>query len=213
MARCNCNATSASGCQCSMTDSDCFSIGGAGSDSNPFYVEANLDSDAENLLECSADGLAAFLPPEIAEPPRCQIIRTVDFPVQTATVQFLSFDLLPVYDTANMYDSSTNDMEMTIQMDGLYVVHCQVGWEETAADAYASFAVVQLPSNTELISTALVISPGPGNPMWRTHASNDWELNAGDTLAVKVYQNTGADLNVIGARLTARRVAPLSSGS
>lgn len=210
MGRCNCGATEAQGCQCSLTDSDCFSVTGAGSAENPFAVEANLDPDTENLMECSASGLAAFLPPEIAEPPRCQIVLSSDMTVPTSTIQIVDFDLVAVYDSASMYDGPTNNTRMNVQMDGLYHVSGQVGWEEPATDAYASWAIYQMPSDTAVVSVGLVITSGPGSPVWRTHGDNDWELEAGDYLQMRVFQNTGSDLKVVGARITARRVAPLT---
>lgn len=211
MSRCNCGATTAEGCQCSFTDSDCFSIEGSGSAENPFMVEANLDPAEDNLLECSESGLGAFLPPEIADPPRCQIVRSIDQTIPSGVTQWISFDTLPVYDTANMYDGASDPTQIVIQFDGTYHISGVAGWEEPASDAFASWAIVQLPADTSVISVGAVIASGPGSPTWRIPGDNDWELNAGDTLAMRVFQNVGTDLVMVGARLTVRYVAPLSS--
>lgn len=209
MARCSrCDCPDVTECLCSADDSDCIAVSGTGTAADPFTFDPVLDPDTENLIECGPSGLAAFLPSEIAEPPRCQIRKSLGQTIPSSTLQVASFDVTPAYDTANMYDGAVNAFRMNITMDGLYIIHAAAGWEEPASSAFASFVVTNQPSNTDLLSHESSIANGPGAPWWRTYISNDIELDAGTYIELRVFQNTGSDLELIGAVLTARRVAP-----
>lgn len=204
-----CQEVDAVGCLCAFEDSDCISITGAGTADNPYVVEDIVDPNPLNLFQCGVDGKGVFLPDELRDPPRCQIIRSTDQSIPTSSVTTVVFGNTATYDTDGMFNNASPS-RMTILTDGLYIVHAQVGFDEPSADAHASFTVKHQPTNTGFISTEIVIVPGPGAPHWRSHSSNDWEFSAGDYIEIEVFQNTGGALNMIGARLTARWVAPLS---
>lgn len=209
--RCSgCDPIPLSGCQCSIEDTDCFEWEGAGTPDDPFRIRPVIDPDVNNWLSCGSQGLLVDPPSQIINPPRVRVLKTVDVAVETSLLTNVSFDASEDYDSAGMYDGPGDPTRVTCVMDGCHDLKLGAGWEEPAAAAFASFALYKQPANVSVLSCAIVLMPGPGSPNFRNYVATDVELEAGDWLEVKVFQNTGADLILQGVVLTARWVAPLT---
>lgn len=127
--RCTCGAVIAEGCVCSLDDTSCFSVGGSGSEENPFTIDAILDPDEDNLMVCGDDGLGAFLPDYIINPPACLAYKTTAL----ATVHDTGI-VVPLnaerYDTDSMHDNSTNNERITFNTAGVYTVTFNATWNK-----------------------------------------------------------------------------------
>lgn len=211
MGRCRCDPVSAAGCQCSFEGSDAINRSGSGTAADPDIVELRIDPTDDNQSQITPDGLYTPPPDLLVNPPRVQVRRTTDQEIQSSTGTIVTFDILPIYDVGGMYDGTVDPQHPVITESGLYLFHVGAGWEEPEETAFASFALYSLPGNDQIISHQSTLATGPGQPWWRTYVSNEWEMNEGDELELRVFQNTGAALDLIGAIVTARRVAPLSS--
>lgn len=191
MARCaDCGATVAEGCQCSMTDSDCFAVSGAGSASNPFYVEANLDPDPDNLLECNPSGLGAFLPPEIDNPPCCRVTHSTNQAITSGPTTILVFNL-ERYDTDSMHDITTNNSRITFNTAGVYAVGGQVRWEGNDAGDRRLF--IRVNAGDTIASTE---DSADQSDEFDQNVNTQWKFAVGDYIELIAVQNSGSTLNV-----------------
>lgn len=192
MAICECGATVAEGCQCSMTGSDCFTITGAGSADNPFAVEATLDPDATNLLECNPSGLGAFLPAEIADPPAVSVYHAIAQTIASGVSTILAYNQ-EEYDTDSMHDLVTNNSRITFNTAGVYVVTSQVRWEGNATGDRRIW--IRRSGATTLASSEA--SADQSDEFDMNVTTRPIKYTAGQYVETLVAQNSGVSLQVL----------------
>lgn len=192
MATCECGATIAEGCQCSAADGDCIQINGAGSAANPFVAVPILDPDGTNLLECGPAGLAAFLPDEIADPPSCEVYRTVSQAIATDTDTILGFNA-ETFDTDSMHDNATNNSRVTFNTAGVYTFSAHVTWEGNSAGDRK----IQLRKNSTLILASLEDSVAASDEFDQSIAVAARKFAAGDYIEVLVRQSSQVSLEIL----------------
>lgn len=129
MARCPTCGTEATGCDCSVLDTDCFEITGSGSEANPFGVQPILDPDADNLLSCGVNGLMAELPSYISDPPTVSVFRSIATSIANDTTTVVQFSSVN-YDTDNMHETVTNPSRITFTTAGIYIITFNCMWDK-----------------------------------------------------------------------------------
>lgn len=194
-------------CNCSFASSDCIAVQGDGSDADPFTFTPNFDPDINNMASCTVDGILVQLPDLIASPPRGAVRRTTSLAVASGVLTVVSFNA-EIYDSAAMVDTVNFPGRVSVVEDGLYEVQVIVVWEEPVAAAFASCSVYSMPSDTNVATDARYITTAPGTPSPRLSITGEEELDASTYLELRVFQNTGSSLNLTGATLSARWVAP-----
>lgn len=204
-----CDCPDCEECNCSFASSDCITVEGDGSDLNPFTFTPNFDPDENNMATCTVDGILVLLPDLIAEPPRGAARRTTTLAVASGVETVVTFTA-EIYDSASMVNIAGAPARVTITEDGLYEVQSVLVWEEPVAAAFASASVYSMPSDTNVATDARYITTAPGTPAPRLSITGEEELNDSTYLELRVFQNTGSSLNLTGATLSARRVAPLT---
>lgn len=187
MARCGCSDVVAEGCACQVTDSDCFTISGSGSVANPFAVSPILDPDAANMMACGVDGLGAFLPTEIANPPACRVFSSANQNILTATDTTITFDS-ERFDTDTMWVVGS-PTRITCNTAGVYIVTFCMTW---SANASGDRKIrVRLNGSTLIVSDER--SSGQNDPFDHS-TSTLYKFAAGDYIEAYVGQNSGVTL-------------------
>lgn len=202
-----CDCPDVEECLCSFADSDCIIFDGTGTAADPISARPDVDPAADNMLECRASGIYVSLPDLIAEPPRGAARKATTTSIASGVETVITFTA-EIYDSASMVDIAGNPARVSITEDGLYICQAVVVWEEPVAAAFASCSIYSMPSDTNVATDARYITSAPGTPAPRLSITGEEELDDGTYIELRVFQNTGSALNLTGATLSARRVAP-----
>lgn len=211
-----CDPIDVSGCQCSVEDTDCIEVSGAGTSANPFTFSLNLDPSDTQLLSCGEAGLLAEMPDLYRDPPRVQ--------VRNSQAQIIAADNVPTYiefdyadwDTAGFWDPGDDPGKLLIPVDGLYVCHFAVTLDNPGGDFPAlgqiRAYVLEHNSNMKLKDVQVDVDP---NTSVRLGKSRDVEFHAGNFIGLQVQNGYHVDLNAlpddgVANLLSLRWVAPLS---
>lgn len=117
---CECEATVALDCECSVCSSDCVSVDGSGNGVALSFAPT-LDPAVSNLLTCvPGNGLLAILPDTILSPPKCIVATSGNQSIPDDFGTRVEFDN-ELEDSDNMH-SVTDDERVTFNTAGLYTV-------------------------------------------------------------------------------------------
>lgn len=133
-----CEVIDQDACQCSLIESDCFTIDGSGSETNPFTVSANFDPDTNNLLSCSAAGILAQLPTAILTPPKCQAYNSTNISLATDDGQVVALDS-ERYDNGAMHSTVTDNSRITFTTAGIYIITFNCAFAANATGDRSAF--------------------------------------------------------------------------
>lgn len=131
MARCpTCGGIVATGPQCLVEDNDWFTWDGDGTKDDPHRLVPVLDPDADQLLECTGEGLLAPLPDVIANPPYCKVYNSTNLSIPDDTLTPITFNLEQI-DTDGMHDDTVNTSRLIFQTAGFYTVTVNATWDKS----------------------------------------------------------------------------------
>ncbi len=127
---------------------------------------------------------------------------SVTIPNSTSTI--LSFDT-ETYDTAGMFDSLANT-QIAIPIDGVYLVQGSISWVGNLTGIRESSIFINAVGNVAISGP----SAATGVKQQPTFVGR---LSAGDLITLKVFQNSGGNLNVgtsngVGPTLSAQWLGP-----
>lgn len=201
MARRGCDCPDIITCVCNVAASDCIDIDGTGSSADPFEATPILDPDSDNILTCSASGMAAFLPSYLTNPPAVLAFTPVDQPVANNVLTILFFNR-ERYDTDSMHSESTNTSRITFATAGVYLISGWVYWSGNAAG--------ERRVNVKINGTSFIAQDerSTNQDDWFSQPYTAvWKFAASDYVEIEVNQNSGADLNVLKGFFSATYVA------
>jgi hypothetical protein len=116
------------GCNCEVSDSDCFAWDGDGSQDDPYTLSAVLDASLDNLLSCSSAGLLGRVPTVISNPPAVLAFRSLNLTVANNTMTAVNLNQ-ERYDTDTMHSTSANTNRVTFTTAGFYIVTFNCVWD------------------------------------------------------------------------------------
>jgi hypothetical protein len=135
MARCpTCNEIIPAGTNCTVDDTDCFewTLGTEGSVDDPHTLEIVLSADENQLLECDpylGEGLGAFMPEELENPPAVQAYRASDQSIPSGALTTVTLNI-ELYDTDTMHSLVSDTSRLTFNTPGTYVVTFNCAWNK-----------------------------------------------------------------------------------
>ena len=132
-----------------------------------------------------------------ANPPACRVYHDAAQSIANGTETSLAFNS-ERYDTAAMHDTATNNSRITIGAAGLYVITTHIEFATNVTGQ--RYAFIRL--NGATILAMQTGWEGAGGVGLYINLATTERLAAADYLEVRVYQNSGAALNVTS---TARR--------
>jgi hypothetical protein len=167
----------------------------------------------------------ALVPPPLLDPDtgtevdpgdemRCRATKTAHQTITTATLTTATFDLED-YDVGGLHDVVTQNSRFTIPAggDGIYLVIGQSSWEGRAAAGGRVGVFIYKNGSTRLFMQEETPdgAAGDGNLGTSIQCVGLVPLVAGDYLEMKVQQNSGGDLDLLGitADLTSFTIARL----
>lgn len=195
--RCGCSNPGVLGCLCSLIDTECINVSGAGTVASPYTLAPDFDPDADNLLTCGASGLLAEFTDVL---PQCDAgngTATLTTNVEAA----ISFTA-EVYDTDTMHSDSVNPSRITATTAGIYIV-----------TAFCSF----LAADPDGARRLTIRQDGANRRVEKAQADTFWSgltlctivhLAATNYVEVLAFQDTGGDV-FVGAGFKATMLAPL----
>lgn len=189
-----CESRTAVGCLCDIAASDSFTVAGDGSEATPFTISPDLDADLDNLFSCSVDGLLAALPAYLADPPSASVFRTSNQTITTATDTAISFNA-ENYDTDTMHITAARE-RITFTTAGVYLVTLNVVWDKVEQ---VRFHLARIRKNgTDVLAFDTRRVDATSSDLYVAHSLSCLEqFSAADYVEAIVYQNTGANLDVI----------------
>lgn len=196
MGRCRCDPISVAGCQCSLDDSNCIDITGAGSAANPFKASPILDTSAFQLLSCGASGLLAELPDLYREPPCVKVYSSVSQAIPGPLVQLFIDWTGTEYDTAGFFDKAADDTQITIPVDGIWDIRFMLAIGVTSTDTLYLAEVVKNVNGATVSYDKKEVNNVP-NIGTRLHNATDVQLVAGDRLGLRVEHGSATTMNTI----------------
>lgn len=122
MARCGCSNPGVLGCLCTLVDSNCVDVSGAGTVASPYTLAPIIDPAAGNIVSCGASGLAA-LSSDVRPNARASRTNSIADSVETSFI----FDS-EEYDPFGMHDNAVNNTRFTAVAAagaGIYLAHVQ----------------------------------------------------------------------------------------
>lgn len=202
-----CEERAATGSQCFLDDSDCFTFDGDGSEADLFTISPDISLTAGNLITCSADGLLAALPAVIADPPACQVTREQNQAIANNTLTAILFNT-EAYDTDGMHSLSVSENRVTFTTAGAYVLSSYLIWDKHATgDRTARIRK----NGTDTL--AFDSKDAGGSDLYAGHVLHTVEqFAAADYIEILVQQTSGVTLDIfvdLGAPILAaiRRAA------
>jgi hypothetical protein len=145
-----------------------------------------------NALKTVNDSVTAQLA-DIVNPPRAQYTSTVDKVCPTFQWVVPSWNV-KVYDTNN-FVNQVDPTTIVINKSGTYLIQAQVTF---AASATAGQRNIRITKNNDAGTIAYNTGLAASNAT-RINASGTAFLNAGETVRVLAYQDTGGDLSLSAA--------------
>lgn len=132
------------------------------------------------------------------DPPVCIAARVAVLSLTTATLTNIPFDT-EIADTLNMFAPTST--AITIQDAGIYLV---LGWCHIASNSTGMRSLELYQNGAPVIDES---GNAPSTFDARFSLSQLFVCSPGDSFGLVVYQNSGGNLNLTGARLSAVRVS------
>lgn len=193
-------------CQCIWGSEDCTHIDGKGKPGDPFLVSPTFDPDEANLLECGPAGMAAFMPPWLADPPACHVYHTITQTIPFDTWQTLFFNE-ERYDTDSMHDTLQNTSRITFKTSGIYLVTLNIVWNKQETDRGDQACAIWR-NGAEGIAMDSVHIADPD--LYGSHSLSTQEyFEAGDYVEALVKQDGELDDEGLANRIIVTRGSPV----
>lgn len=121
----------------------------------------------------------------------CRVYNTGNQALATGVYTAITFDS-ERYDTDGMHSTSSNTSRITINQDGKYHVGACVSYAPHVTGQ--RFVTIYLNGTTYIAYTRPVSDAADGS---YTTLACDYQFSAGDYIEVRMYQNTGGNLNSV----------------
>lgn len=131
---------------------------------------------------------------------QCRMEGSSTTVITTATQTAIPFPT-EVYDNDDMHDLSVNNSRITFNTPGYYIVGGSVQWETGASAVGMRLASIDY-NGLAVTSLAAVSQPGSLLTIWQT-LSTGYLFNQGDWIILRVFQDSGGDLDVGNTRFWA----------
>lgn len=200
MGRRGCECEDITTCECVLATSPCIAVAGAGTTISPFTATWDLDGDADNILDCNATGIGAYIPAVLETPPACLASTSTAQTINNSSTTTLSFNR-ERFDNNGMHSESANTSRITAITAGVYLISGWLVWSGNAAGE----------RRVDLVTGGNTFAQDERVTMQADAFSHPfqsiWKFAAAEYFEVQVHQNSGATLQVTRAWVGAARIA------
>lgn len=121
-----------------------------------------------------------------------RVRRSTNQAVNSGSVDKMAYNTED-YDTDTIHDTGSNTERLTCRTAGKYWIYASIAWSAHASGRrYCDLYL----NNTTDIARSSVPTVG-GSDQTEMHVATEYELDVGDYIEVRVFQNSGAQLNVV----------------
>jgi len=143
------------------------------------------------LIEAEAARLRALFGGKLVG---ARVYNDAAIPIANSTTTFLTFNS-ERFDTGGFHSESSNTGRLTAPTDGLYLIGAHIRWATDATPSGRRQIVLMVNGADAIALEEPAIAVNVAIPMFQG-LSSLYELAAGDYVEVRVFQSSGASLNV-----------------
>lgn len=187
-------------CHCAWDDSDCIEAGGSGNTGNAVLLDPRVDADADSIVSCGPDGLAAFVPADIADPASCRLTKAAgnqtipnneETPLLWDSIRFNARSLFKFQDSGTI--STTSGYNVLIPVTGIYLFHVQIRWTSGVATGTRKVALYRQDGAAKIIEDERTTTQTDEFAQSFMHIG---DFLAGDTVSVWAFQDSGVSRSI-----------------